>query len=136
MKTLALSLLLFVTPVQAQLFISDFNALPPGPVAFCEDCNVYDVEVEEVATSILRSAYALWKLCKNLGENQWNQPADDVACGRGQFHMTNSWGDFATYVYWRFDPVEWRQTLVAPLYIGAKDPLGVDSRKQHDVQLD
>lgn len=125
--SLFLILLIFTTSLFSQLKIWDPSNLPAAPMNHCEDCNVYDINDEEVMLALLKSARVLYNLCAATGTNQWNHPKSAHNCSKGQFHVQNGMGDFATYVYWNFDPPLYETLQVGLLYWGTTDPFKVDS---------
>ena len=111
---------------EGSIYISDMRNLPVAPMTRCIDCDVYSLNDQEVLKALLKSASVLFVLCARSGSNQWDHPATLANCGRGQFHIMNESGEFATYLYNKFDPKNPFGIKAGLLYYGTHNPFEVD----------
>lgn len=104
----------FIRPAEGQYRVDDINTYPAAIHFECENCDPTDVAA--LVPFVADAAMANWKLCVDTGYNQWNVPANNYDCGRGQFIVINEFGDTSLTYYTGFIPNEESVVLLAIMY--------------------
>lgn len=121
---IAILLLLWVIPAKGQYLVEDITALPAANIIECGDCNPAEWN-PDLNQKYWETMKAGWNLCLMTGSNDWGQEANEITCGRGQFHVRDEWGNIATWVYNRWSPYD-DNTQVGLLYVYLHEPFKVD----------